>query len=101
VRPAASQLLQQRRQALDRGIDHIGAHRVRNVQDQMHHQECSDRRFFNPPYFQVADTAAVAGQTRVEIADLLDELSLVRRKQVLSFVDIRQIEQLHLADHFL
>ena len=43
----------------------------------------------------------MARQPRVEGACLLDQIGFVGFNQIVSCVDIRQVEQLHLADHLL
>jgi len=43
----------------------------------------------------------VACQARIEGACLLEQIELVGFDQILSRIDIRQVKQLHLANHFL
>ncbi len=67
----------------------------------MHHQKSPDWRFIDAPYFQAADAAAVARQTGVEGACLLQQFGFVCFDQVLSCIDVSQVKQLHLTDHLL
>ena len=67
----------------------------------MHNQKGPDRGLFDPPYFQLANAAAMPGQSRVQGTDLFEQLRFMALDQAPRGVEIYQVEQLHLPDHLL
>ena len=99
VDPAARQRLHQRRQRLTGRVDHVGAHRIAAV-----HQELDDHHGAHFGLPEVADTdvagaAAQPHQERVLLIRPRHDLSPVRQDHTLGRRGISHIHHLHLADH--
>ncbi len=98
TRPARD-LLDQRRQRLARGVDHVGAHRVAAVVDQVHDEHRAGRALGQDAHLDVARAAVQADDDRVGAVGQVDELLLLRQDFGRRSRDIAQIEHLDLADH--